>query len=126
MRKRARSLQKLLHMIPTTIPIAATISVSTIYSHSGQTTQHNKMHWTCITTQFMLTRLLTYLKTKKSSQNEQDSCIKKPDRDKSHRSRSQSTKALRLQHLYFLYRIVDEQIIRGLYQCLKIAYPCCI
>lgn len=40
MGERARSLQKLLHMIPPAIPVTTTVPVSTIYSHSGHTTHH--------------------------------------------------------------------------------------
>lgn len=36
--ERAGSLQKLPHMIPPTIPVASTVPVSAIYSHSGHTT----------------------------------------------------------------------------------------
>lgn len=43
MGERAGSLQKLPHMIPTAIPVATTLPVSTIYSHSGHTTHQDTL-----------------------------------------------------------------------------------
>lgn len=40
MGERAGSLQKLPHMIPPAIPVATSVPVSTIYSHSGHTATH--------------------------------------------------------------------------------------
>lgn len=44
MGERARSLQKLPHMIPPAFPVATTVPVSTIYSHSGHTTHQDTLN----------------------------------------------------------------------------------
>lgn len=44
MGERAGSLQKLPHMIPPAIPVATTVPVSTIYSHSGYTTHQDTLN----------------------------------------------------------------------------------
>lgn len=42
--ERARSFQKLPHVIPTAIPVATNVPVSTIYSHSGHTTHQDTLN----------------------------------------------------------------------------------
>lgn len=63
MSKRARSLQKLLHMIPPTIPVTATVPVSTIHSHS----ENNTTRYTDLALHLMLDILAITLYQQKSS-----------------------------------------------------------